>query len=490
MPHFSIPESVSQVTKTLKNSGFEAYLIGGCVRDLFLGRKPKDWDITTNATPEQIISIFPETFYENSFGTVGIVNKEEGIDLDLKVIEVTPYRLETTYSDGRHPDAVHFSQKIEDDLQRRDFTINAIAYDVEEEKVVDLYGGIKDIHDGVIRAVGNPDERFKEDGLRILRAVRLSAELGFMININTENSIKNDSDMLKNIAKERIKDEFNRIIMSDKPMFGLVTAEKLGILKYIATELEEGLHVKQNQAHSFEVFEHLLRSLQCSADKKFPLEIRLAALFHDIGKPKTRRFSDEKGDYTFYGHDVVGARITEKVLKELKYPNKVIETVTKLVRWHMFFSDTEQITLSAVRRIVRNVGGENIWHLMDLRLCDRIGTGRPKESPYRLRKYHSMIEEVLRDPISVGMLKLNGEVLIKKFGINPGPKIGFILNALLEEVLDDPKRNTVEYLEGKVEELNKLDDKELRKLGDSGKKKREEEEEKSIDEIRKKHWVK
>ena len=486
---FDIPNEVQYVVKTLKNANFEAFLVGGCVRDLFINRTPKDWDITTNATPEQIISLFEDTFYENIFGTVGIVNKETEND-SVKVIEVTPYRLESGYSDNRHPDSVIFSQKIEDDLQRRDFTINALAYDVLNREVIDLYDGIQDIKDKTIRTVGVPEERFKEDGLRILRAVRFFSEIGFEIEKETEKALFENRGLLNNISKERIRDEFTKIIMSDNPMAGLSMLRKLDLIEYVIPELKDTYGVEQNHAHSYDVWEHLLRSLQHSADKKYPLEIRLTALLHDISKPASRRWGEEQKQWTFYGHEVLGAKSAKKILTNLKYPSKVIDKVTTLVRWHMFFSDTEQISLSAVRRMIANVGKENIWDLMDVRICDRIGTGRPKEDPYRLRKYHAMIEEALRDPVSVGMLKIDGKKIIEITKSNPGPKVGFILHALLEEVLDDPQKNTTDYLEKRTLELFSIPEKELKILGEKGKQTKEEFDEQEIKNIRKRHSVK
>jgi tRNA nucleotidyltransferase (CCA-adding enzyme) len=272
-------------------------------------------------------------------------------------------------------------------------------------------------------------------------------------------------------------------------MRGLTMLRDFGLLSFILPELEEGIGIEQNKAHAFHVWEHILRTVQHAADKEWPLEIRLAALFHDIGKPRTRRFSDEKKEWTFYGHEVVGARMAEKAMERLHFPKKTIEKVVKLVRWHMFFSDTEQISLSAVRRIVSQVGPENIWDLMNVRICDRIGTGRPKENPYRLRKYKAMIEEVMRDPISVGMLKIDGKKIMEVTKMDPGPKVGFILHALLEEVLEDPKLNTSEYLEKKAIELAKLSDEKLRTLGEIARAKKEGEDEKQKQEILKKYGV-
>ncbi|MFZ2621127.1 MAG: CCA tRNA nucleotidyltransferase [Minisyncoccia bacterium] len=489
MKSFSIPKEVSQVTEKLEKAGFEAFLVGGCVRDLVINKAPKDWDVTTNAKPDEIIALFDKTFYENTFGTVGVVN-EVVEDETLKVIEVTPYRLESSYSDNRHPDTVTFSQKIEDDLKRRDFTINALAYSLSKDEVVDLYDGQKDIKDKVIRTVGDPVNRFNEDGLRILRAVRFVAELEFQIEHVTERVISENADLLQNISKERIREEFTKIVMSDRPMEGLLLMKKLNILKYIVPELEETIGIEQGGVHTFDVWEHLLRSLQGSADKKYPLEIRLSALFHDISKPESRRSGGKNKAWTFYGHEVLGARKAKKILTDLKYPSKVIEKVVKMIRWHMFFSDTEQITLSAVRRMIVNVGRTNIWDLMNLRICDRIGTGRPKEDPYRLRKYHAMIEEALRDPISVGMLKINGKKIMEVTGIAPGPKVGFTLHALLEEVLEDPKKNTEEYLKNKAKELANLPINELEVLGKQGKQSKEEADEEEIKKIRSSHYVK
>lgn len=497
---FEVPKEVISVTETLKKADFEAYIVGGCTRDLFLGNKPKDWDITTNATPEQIQSLFPKTFYENEYGTVGVVNEVPHLgegdcsDETLRIVEVTPYRLEAKYGDFRRPDFVKWSKSLEDDLKRRDFTVNAIALDVNEKgtilNIVDLFGGRKDLEKKIIKAIGNADERFKEDALRTLRAIRLSSELNFEIDTDTENSIKTDAYLLDKIAKERIRDEFEKILMSERPMYGLLLAYKLGVLKYIVPELEMCIGVKQNQAHLYDVFEHLLKSLQHGADKNFSLDVRVAAIFHDIGKPKTRLWSEEKKDWTFHGHDMVSAKMTKKILENLHFPSKTIDKICKISRWHMFFSDTEVITLSAVRRLIRNVGQENIWELMDIRACDRIGTGVPKESPYRLRKYRSMIEEALRDPISVGMLKIDGIKIMEITKLSAGPKIGFILHALLEEVLNDPKFNTEEYLKNKAIELSKLSEKELREIGEKGKEKKEELEKQEVEKLRTKHFVK
>ena len=485
---FNIPEEVSRVTNALKKGGFEAYLVGGSVRDLFMGKKPKDWDITTDATPEQIILLFIKTFYENSFGTVAVVN-EETIDESLRVLEVTPYRVESVYSDHRRPDEVKFSKDILDDLKRRDFTINSIAYNPDNGEVIDPYSGVADLARGLIKTVGNPKDRFFEDGLRILRAIRLHVELEFPIDAETEKAILENKDILKEVSRERIRDELVKVIMSPRPMDGFLLLKKLSLLTYIIPELEEGIGIEQNQAHSYDVWTHLLKTLQHSADKDYPLHVRLTALLHDVAKPTTRRWDNNSKQWTFYGHEVVGSRVTEKVLERLKFSREIVDKVVKLVRWHMFFSDTEEITHSAVRRLIANVGKENVWDLMNVRVCDRIGTGRPKENPYRLRKYKSMVEEVLTDPISVGMLKTDGKRIMDILNIKSGPKVGFLLNALLEEELEDPLLNNKDYLDKRTKELSNLEDTDLKKIAESGKLKKEVEEEKKLKKIRGKYHV-
>jgi tRNA nucleotidyltransferase (CCA-adding enzyme) len=482
-----VPEEIRALCGTLRDAGFEAYLVGGCVRDLLLKREPKDWDITTNAKPEEIQKLFPETFYENDYGTVGVVTGSE--NPRLKVVEITPYRIEGKYSNARHPDEVRFSDKLEDDLERRDFTINAIAYDASSGELVDKHGGIKDLERHTIVTVGDPAERFAEDALRMLRAVRISAELDFAIDGNTAQGIATNAEHLEKISQERVRDELTRILLSPRPLQALYVAQKLGILKYVIPELEEGIGCAQNQAHSFDVFEHLLRSVQHAADKNWSLEVRLAALLHDVGKPATRLWSDEKNDWTFHGHDMASARMAKKILTNLKFPNDVIEKVVTLVRWHMFFSDPDVITISAVRRVIARVGVDNITDLVNLRVCDRIGTGRPKEHPFRLRKYMSMIDEALRDPVSVAMLKIDGAKIMEITGAKPGPRIGWSLHALLEEVLDDPQKNTEEYLGARAMELSTLSEQELRALGEQGKERREEEDKAAIQELREKHHV-
>jgi len=293
-----IPHEVQFVANTLEEGGYEAYLVGGCVRDLLIGRTPKDWDLTTNAHPDQIQALFgeDETFCNNDFGTVGVKN-EETKDETLKVIEVTPYRSEGTYSDARRPDKVEFGVSLEEDLKRRDFTVNAIAYRPKDESIVDLFEGQEDIKKKRLKTVGNANERFTEDALRMMRAVRLAAQLNFAIESVTMNSITQNHKQLSLISIERIADEFIKIINTDTPMQGIVFLERLEMIEYILPEIKESIGCEQGGIHAYDVYEHLLRTLQGAADKGFSTELRLAALLHDIGKPATRTVGGKNKEY-------------------------------------------------------------------------------------------------------------------------------------------------------------------------------------------------
>ncbi|MBU6426688.1 HD domain-containing protein [Patescibacteria group bacterium] len=487
----AIPAEVINTVETLENAGFQTYLVGGCVRDLLLGKIPKDWDITTNANPEQIQGLFTKTVYENIYGTVVVIN-ELTEDETVKNIEVTPYRLESGYSDRRHPDQVKFSDKIEDDLKRRDFTVNAMAVSLSKgaiKDIIDLHGGFNDLKDKKIRTVGNPSDRFNEDALRMMRAVRLAVELDFSIEKSTFEAIRQLNSLLKEIAIERIRDEFVKIIKSSQPKKGLELLAELKLLDQFLPELGKSIGVTQNQAHKYDVWEHLLRSLQAAADKDYGLELRLAALFHDISKPITKDISHETGQITFYNHEMYGSRETRKILERMRFSHETTEKVSKLVRWHMFFSDTNIVTISAVRRLISNVGKDNVWDLMNLRICDRVGTGRPKENPYRLRKYKSMVEEAMRDPVTLKMLKINGDRIKELTELVQSLAVGYILYALFDEVLDNPELNTKEYLEKRTFELMKLPENELRARGEKGRTKKVEVEQKDIGKIRAKYHV-
>ena len=485
--HPSIPEEVKLVSQQLEEAGFEAYLVGGCVRDLLRGSKPKDWDLTTNAHPADIQAILPEHYANNDYGTIGV--KTESEDPRLHIIEVTPYRSESGYSDLRRPDSVTFGVLLDEDLSRRDFTVNALAYRIKTETLVDHFEGIEDLRAKRLRTVGDAHERFNEDALRMMRGVRLAAELGFVLDSGTITAISENNHLLKRISIERVAAEFLRIINSPEPMAGIVFLERFGLLAHCIPELIDGIGCEQGGIHAFDVFEHNVRTLQAAADKQYPEHVRLAALLHDIGKPATRRTGGKNKHYTFFGHEVVGARMAAKILERLKFPRETIDKVVNLVRWHMFFSDPEMITLSAVRRTITRIGEEHIEDLLNLRVCDRIGTGRPKEQPFRFRKYKAMVDEALRDPISVKMLRVNGDRIMELTGEKPGRRLGYVLHALLEEALEDAGLNTAEYMEKRALELLQLPETELVLLAEAGKRKQAEEEAAALKDIAREHQV-
>lgn len=487
----SVPKEVSSILAELTKAGYKAYLVGGCVRDILLKRVPKDWDVTTSAKPEEIQKIFPESVYENKFGTVGV--KTDSEDKALVIVEVTTFRREEKYTDFRHPDKIEFAKTVEEDLSRRDFTVNALALGAAEgmvQELVDPYNGQADLKKEVIRAVGNPEERFKEDALRLMRAVRFVAELGFVIEDKTAEAIKSHAYLLEAIAKERIRDEFIKLIMSDKngPALGVATLEHLGLLKYIIPELREGINIGQNKHHIYTVWEHNLRALDYTAKNNFPLEIRLASLLHDVGKPRVKE--GDGPDSTFYAHEVVGAKMALKILDRLRFSKEIIEKVVHLVRNHLFYYNVGEVTETGVRRFISRVGIENVDDLLKVREADRIGSGVPKAVPYKTRHLQFMIEKLKADPVGPKMIVLNGSDVMKLLSIEPGPKVGWILSALLDEILDDPKKNTKENLEFRIENLGKLSDSELKELSEKAKYKKEEFESGIEEEMKRKYYVK
>lgn len=495
--HMEIPKEVELVNKKIAEEGFQSYYVGGCVRDFLLAQKPKDWDITTNAKPEELRKLFPGSVYENKFGTVGV--KTASGDPATALVEVTTFRKEGKYTDKRHPDSITFAETLEEDLSRRDFTVNAIAMEAKGG-IVDPFGGRKDLRDKIIRAVGNPEERFQEDALRLMRAVRLSAQLGFKIEDKTAKAVEKHAGLLEFIAKARIADELCKMLMVERAADGVRKMQELGLLKYVLPELEEGVGVEQNKHHKYTVFEHNLRSLEYAAKQNFPLELRIASLLHDVGKPRTRAWKDDprgsktragkKGDWTFYQHQYVGEKMAIRMLDRLRLPRKLIEKVALLVREHMFVYDPELVTERGVRRLLRRVGPENMDDLLMVREADRIGSGVAKAVPYRLRHLKAMIERVKKDPVSVKMLAVKGNDVMETLDIEPGPKVGKILNILLEEVLDDPTMNSREKLIARMLELDKLSEKELDKMTVVAKNRAAEEQRRMEEEIMNKFFVK
>jgi len=494
----AIPKEVKSIIASLQKAGFEAYIVGGCARDFLLDKEPKDWDVTTNAKPEEIQKIFENSFYENKFLTVTVRTKSpddkivedprlrSNRDKKIPEVEITTYRLETKYSDKRHPDQVQYAKTLQEDLSRRDFTINAMAMS-EKKEITDLFDGQKDLEKKLIRAVGNAQERFSEDALRMLRAVRFATTLGFAIENETAGAIKKNCIWLEAISQERIRDEFVKIIMSDKALEGIELLRELNLLKYVVPELLDNYGVSQNKHHIYDCYWHALKSLGYTAKKKFNMYVRMAALLHDIAKPKVKAGEGEEA--TFYNHEVVGAKITFQILNRLKFSKKDVEKITKLVRFHLFYYNVGEVGESSVRRLLKNVGPENIEELLQVRQADRIGSGAPKAEPYKLRHLKYLIDKVSQDPISAKMLKINGNDLMNILKINPGPKIGQILDILLGYVLDDPKKNNKEFLQKEAEKLGELSDKELQKLAEKSKKEKMEVETKTDEMTKQKYWV-
>jgi len=451
-----IPEEVIRLADRFVQAGFQFFLVGGAVRDILLGRKVSDWDFTTNATPEQIQKLFPKnSFYNNQFGTVSVVSKLKG----KKVIwEITTFRKEFGYSDKRHPDKVAWGKTIEEDLSRRDFTIGAIALkltniDLKKDQfateIIDPFKGRKDLKEKIVRAVGDPDERFNEDALRMIRAIRISAQLGFIIEEKTFASIKKNAPLITKVAQERIKDEFFKILASQHPAEGFRFLFNSGLLDLIIPELTAGYRVAQAKHHVDDVWTHSLKSLEYCPSKD-PL-VRLATLIHDVGKPLTARGKGEKR--TFHNHEVAGARVAKEIARRLKLSKKESQRLWILVRWHQFSVDERQ-TDKAIRRFIKRVGKENIADMLNLRTGDRLGGGAKKTS-WRMELYKKRIAEVQKQPFSVKDLKVNGQDVMKALDIPPGPKVGRILKALFAEVEEDKEKNTRKYLLSRILEIGK-----------------------------------
>ncbi len=431
-----IPSGLIHLSNIFKKNGHTCYLVGGAVRDFLLGRKVNDFDLATDALPKKIIRMF------NRVIPTGIKHGTVTVLFENREFEITTFRVDGKYSNGRHPDSVEFTPSIIEDLRRRDFTINAIAFDIQKRKILDPFSGREDLKKGIIRAIGNPEDRFTEDALRTLRACRFMSQLGFEIEESTEKAIKKLSGLVENISAERIRDEFIKLIMSPAPSRGIKFLKKNNLLKFILPELEICAGVEQPEMHSFDVFEHCLYS--CDAAER-DLLIRLAALFHDIGKPSVFQ-RDPNDRIRFYGHEKESSKITKRILTRLKFPNKTVKAVSHLILHHMFGYDSSW-TDSAVRRFVKRVGLENINNLFALRRADSSGMNRTEEkgpdSMRGLLEFSDRIEKVLArsSALSVNDLAIDGNDLMKALSIPPGEKIGIILKYLMECVMDSPEQN-------------------------------------------------
>ncbi len=476
-----IPEYIQRVADVLLQNGFEAYLVGGSIRDIIIGKLPKDFDIATNAKPEQISRIFPKTVDTAAkFGTIIVVMEDEYSEPHN--VEVTTYRVEADYFKGRWPSSVNFATSIKEDLSRRDFTMNALAVNLDllwkndaviDEVLVDFFDGIRDINNKLIRAIGNPIERFREDGLRPIRACRFASQLNFSIEKNTFESIQKVLDIVSQISIERFRDELLKILYdSSKPSIGLDLLRQSGILKIFLPELVKCIDVRQPEFHVDDVYTHILKTVDLAQD-----EVKLAALFHDIGKPETIRTVN--GKTTFYQHDVVGAKITENILKRLKFPKSIIKKTVLLVRYHMFYypsadwrkqkmhgntmtrAELEKLdneiskmksvggwSDAAIRRFIARVGGiDNVNDLIKLRLADATANPKSTFSDIEIEALEKRIATILADDATfkVADLDINGKDL-QKLGIKPGPQIGNILNSLLDIVIEKPELNKKDKL--------------------------------------------
>ncbi len=477
-----IPPYILDLYKKIEDAGFKLYLVGGCVRNMLMNKEVNDWDLTTNATPQQILELFPDGFYDNDFGTVGIAVEHDG---QKQVIEITTFRTEHGYSDRRRPDKVEWGKTIEEDLHRRDFTMNAIALRLRTEnleprtssltknyssvpslskgedenirhQIIDPFNGRQDIKDNLIRAVGNPDDRFKEDALRLLRAIRFATELQFTIEEKTWKALVENSHLIKEISGERIRIELLKILASDFPYEGIMLLKNSNVLQYILPELLEGVGVSQvrpGRHHTTDVFTHNVLSLKFCPSLD-PI-VRFATLLHDIGKP-TVVATDDHGFVIFHNHEIVGSRTAREIVDRLKFSKKDRDKIVNLIRWHMFTVD-EKITDSAVRRFIRRVGVEAVKDMMDLRIGDRLGGGTQTAESWRLKLFKKRVEEQLQPaPFSINDLAIDGNDIMKELDLKPGPKIGKLLQKLFEEVDEDLSKNTKEYLIPRLKELSRL----------------------------------
>lgn len=440
---YKLPPQVLKIFKTFQKAGFEIYAVGGSVRDLLTGRETHDWDFTTNATPEEVLSLFPNSFYDNQFGTVGL--KQE----NKEIYEVTTFRQEENYSDRRHPDKIVWGKTLELDLARRDLTINAIAYD--GKKFIDPYLGAEDLKKKIIRTVGDPQTRFAEDALRLLRAVRIASKLGFVIEEKTFKAMTVSAALINHIASERIHDELLKILQTDYPYEGFVLLKNSGLLQEILPELNQCFGVEQvspGRHHLYDVGTHLFFSLKnCPSGNPIT---RLATLLHDIGKPKVFQ-KDNNGLITFYNHELVSTSLCRKIVDRLHFSKKDADKLLTLVRWHQFSVDERQ-TDSALRRFIRRVGKENLQDMLDLRIGDRLGGGA-RETSWRLEEFKKRLVIVQQQPFTVADLKVNGHDVMEILKIKPGPKVGEILNKLFEEVVKNPQKNEREYLLKRIKEF-------------------------------------
>lgn len=449
-----LPPTVQTVILTLQKNGYEGYVVGGSVRDQLMNKPTKGWDFTTNATPQQILSLFPDSFYDNQFGTVGIKiyassKKHAEDEKPIDIYEITTYRSEKGYKDHRHPDKVTWGKTIQEDLSRRDFTINAIACD--GKTIIDPFSGQKDMENKLIRAVGTAEQRFEEDALRMMRAIRIASQLGFQIEHITEDAIKKNARLLSDISHERIRDELLKILVSDYAADGILLLKNAGLLEYILPELVPAFTTEQKSPkrhHLYDVGVHSIKAMEACPSKD-PV-VKFATLIHDIGKPKTFH-KDETGLITFYNHEVTGTKLARTIVGRLRFSKKDSERILTLIRWHQFSVDERQ-TDSAIRRIIRRVGKENLQDMLALRIGDRLGGGA-QESSWRLELFKKRLEDVQKQPFSIKDLKVNGNDVMELLNCRPGPIVGTTLTQLFSEVEEGKLPNDRDQQISRLQEL-------------------------------------
>ncbi len=444
---FNLPQEIKNIFEVFKKNGFEIYLVGGAVRDFLLGKTPTNFDFTTNALPPQIQKLFSKSFYNNNYGTVSIPLKSNTI------VEITPFRKESDYQDYRHPEKIDWAKTLEEDLSRRDFTINAIAFD--GKKIIDHFQGQDDLKNKIIKTVGDPDKRFSEDALRLIRAIRFASQLGFLIEEKTRRSIEKNSQLITKISWERIRDEFLKILKSDHPSEGVLFLRNTKLLKYILPELDICFTIPQKSPkrhHIYDVGTHLVMSLKYCPSKD---EItRFATLIHDIGKAKTFKKDEKTGLITFYNHEVIGKKLAEKIADRFKLSNKQKEKLVRLVQYHQF-TVSEIQTDKAIRRFIRQVSKEYLQDILDLRVGDRVGSGA-KPTSWRFELFKKRLIEVQKQPFKITDLKINGNEIMKILNIKPGPKVGEVLKKLFDDVVNKKIENKKEVLIEEVKRLNNI----------------------------------
>jgi tRNA nucleotidyltransferase (CCA-adding enzyme) len=429
---------VDHITNTLKSAGYECYMVGGAVRDMVLGLPAYDIDLATNARPNQITALF------NHVIPTGIKHGTVTVLLKKQPFEITTYRSDGKYIDGRRPEEVYFSDTLEEDIIRRDFTINGLAYNTHTNELIDLVDGVNDIKAKIIRTIHNPMDRLSEDGLRSYRACRFAAKLGFEIHEETLEAMSQTVQISAKVSVERVRDEIIKMMSAEKPSIGIEYLRKTGLLKLCLPELDAAYEVTQNKYHAFDVYHHCIYA--CDAAAAHDPILRFATLLHDIGKVPCRGIGED-GDYTFYNHEIVGSRMLKILMKRLKFSNDEIQRATHLVKNHMFYY-TPDWSDGAVRRFVRKVGEENLTDLLKLRAADREGNGSRKglsQPVFELQKRITKVQEE-DSAFSVRDLKINGREIMNELEIGEGRLIGEILNQLLELVLDAPELNSRDSL--------------------------------------------